>query len=434
MLNKESESRSAADGVGGRTRAAQAAVTAAAAAVGNKVEALKEEATSAAARSGAKAKDVLDRVGSSAKDTMQKSGRVAKDAAGAAAQTMRGVTADVVAPVMAGAQSAVGETKDRLVSAAESTTQRAHQVCDDVGALWASVGEPLWHRIEAEVSGPARAFAEAATRSLESLGPARERIAQAAVAVGAATAAAYSKVAAASPQFGELSPVLKAKIAIAGSSGEWRSLSLADGFYRESVPGVVRNLGEPAVWKFFGGKHASHIQSVENAPSLSMDSTNIIWEASKANLERGSANMTGFELAKANAANLVDAAGLVAVHVIETAALAGCIGMALETVVAVGENLVYVCHGERSAKEAAADVAKKAAKKGAAAAIGGAAVSAAVALGAGPALSTMAPVLITIGGAVYVVGAAKRISEALSTSTDLQAAEFLLLESQAGAT
>ena len=188
------------------------------------------------------------------------------------------------------------------------------------------------------------------------------------------------------------------------------------------------------MWEFLGGKHASHIKSFDNAPHLVMDSSNIIWEAPGPNLARGSANMTGFELAKANAANLVDAAGLVAVQAIETAALAGCIGMALETVVAVGENLVYVCHGERSAKEAAPDVAKKAVKQGAVAAIGGAAISAAGALGAGPALSAMAPVLITIGGTVYVVGAAKRISEALRTCTDQQAAELLLQEAHAGAT
>ncbi len=431
MSKKESQSLGTTVAPDGRTRAAHTAVRSAVAAVGSKVEAAKDDAADAIARSGARAKDVLERVGDSAKDGIQKSGRMAQDAAGSAAQTMQGVHAAAVSPAIGKAQSAIVETKDRLASAADSATQRMEKARESASERWAAVGESLRRRIEADVAGPAKAFAEAAARRLESLGPAREQVVQAAVAVGAATAAAYGKVATASPQFGELSPLLKAKFALAGSRGEWRSLSLSESLYQESVPGAVHNLGETAVWKFLGGKHASHIQSVENAPHLAMDTANIIWEASGANLERGSANMTGLELAKANAANLVDAAGLVAVHALETAALAGCIGMALETVVAVGENLVFVCHGKRSAREAAIDVGKKAAKQGVVAGIGGAAVATAVALGAGPALSAMAPVLITIGGTVYVVSATKRISDALRTCADPQAVELLLLERQA---
>ena len=395
--------------------------------MGSKVEAVKDDTAEAVARSGAKAKDVLESVGNSAKDGMQKSGRIAQDAAGAAAQTMRGLHAAVVSPAIGKAQSAIVETKGRLASAAELATQRVDEARDNASERLVSVGASLRQRIKLDVAGPVRAFVVVAARSLEPLDPARKRISEAAVAIGAATAAAYGKVAAASPQFGELSPLLKAKLALAGSRGEWRSLSLSDSLYKESIPGAVHNLGESAVWEFLGGKHASHIKSVENAPHLAMDPANIIWEASGANLKRGSANMSGLELAKANAASLVDAAGLVAVHAIETAALAGCIGMALETVVAVGENLVYVCHGKRSAREAAIDVGRKAAKQGVVAGIGGAAVSAAVALGAGPALSAMAPVLITIGGTVYVVSATRRISRALGSGADESAVEALLL-------
>ena len=219
MLKEDSESHGTADGAGGRTRAAQAAARSAASAVGSKVEAVKDEVTDAVAKAGARAKDVVERVKSSAKDSVQKSGRKAQDAAGAVAQTMRGATATVVSPAMGKAQSAIVETKDRLDSAAESATQRAQQARDDIGESWASVREALWRRIETDVAGPARAFTEMATRSRKLLGPSRERIAQAAVAIGAATASAYGMVASAAPQFVELSPLLKAKIAIAGSRG-----------------------------------------------------------------------------------------------------------------------------------------------------------------------------------------------------------------------
>ncbi|MCY3487855.1 MAG: hypothetical protein OXH34_05385 [Bacteroidetes bacterium] len=44
--------------------------------------------------------------------------------------------------------------------------------------------------------------------------------------------------------------------------------------------------------------------------------------------------------------------------------------MALEGIVSLGENLIYVCAGERTAKDAALDVGKNMAKKGALSAAG----------------------------------------------------------------
>ena len=75
-------------------------------------------------------------------------------------------------------------------------------------------------------------------------------------------------------------------------------------------------------------------------------------------------DMTGVELAKANAANIIDAAGIVTGQTLQIAAKAGCIGMALEGVVSLGENMIYVYAGERTAKEAVIDVSKNMAQKG----------------------------------------------------------------------
>ena len=88
--------------------------------------------------------------------------------------------------------------------------------------------------------------------------------------------------------------------------------AVAEGFYESSVPQVVKNFGKDVVVEFLDGKHASHIKSVYNNPELAIENSNIVWEAAWKNLSRGSRDMTGVELAKANAANIIDAAGIVA--------------------------------------------------------------------------------------------------------------------------
>lgn len=74
--------------------------------------------------------------------------------------------------------------------------------------------------------------------------------------------------------------------------------------------------------------------------------------------------------------------------------------------------MIYVYAGERTAKEAVIDVSKNMAQKGMLSAVGGVVVSVAIAYGAGPALASMAPVLVTIGGTVYLLGAVNRIAGA----------------------
>ena len=222
----------------------------------------------------------------------------------------------------------------------------------------------------------------------------------------------------AAPSFSELSPALKAKLAMAGMHGARRPMPIASHFYQESLPFPIRNLGEKAVWAFIDGKHASHIEAVVNAPGRMMDTANIVWESARDNLARGGADMTALELAKANALNALHATGIVAAEALQTAAVAGCIGMALEGVVSVSENLIYVYKDETTLQEARRKVLRDVLKKGKAAAIGGAGMTVVVALGAGPALATAAPVLVTVGGVLYLVSAYSRIRTALDSADE----------------
>ncbi len=239
-------------------------------------------------------------------------------------------------------------------------------------------------------------------------------------AQAAATAAwgALASLEQAVPSFSDLSPALKVKFAMAGLRGAWRPVHLASSFYESSTPFPIRNLGEDAVVAFLDGKHASHIEAVANAPGRMMDAANIVWERARDNLARGGANMTPLELAKANALNALHATGIVAAEALQTAAVAGCIGMALEGVVSVSENFIYVYRDEMTLQEARRKVLRDVLKKGKAAAIGGAGMTVVVALGAGPALTTAAPVLVTVGGVVYVVTAYSRIKTALDAADE----------------
>ena len=89
--------------------------------------------------------------------------------------------------------------------------------------------------------------------------------------------------------------------------------------------------------------------------------------------------------------------------------------MALEGVVSLGENLIYVYKGTKTAEQAVKDLGRDVLSKGLAAGIGGFGISIAVALGAGPALSAAAPVLVSIGGILYAVSAYSRVGTALNS-------------------
>ncbi len=237
-------------------------------------------------------------------------------------------------------------------------------------------------------------------------------------ATAASVSAAFLTVEQMIPSFNTLAPAAKAKFAMAGMHGAWRPIEFAQGFFEESVPPAVRNLGEAAVLKFVEGKHASHIQSVFNAPERMAEHTNLVWEAAKDNLARGATDMTAMDLAKLNALNTLEATGIVMNQAVRTAATAGAIGMALEGVVSVAENYIYVYKGEKDVDEGIKDAAKEVLKKGGASAIGGVGWMVALSLGAGPAISAAGPVIVTVGGATFVVAAYKRIKTALDSAEE----------------
>ena len=322
----------------------------------------------------------------------------------------------------------VVEAGDQVIQGAQAAAIKVADASRDTFREIVALTEPNLRKFRQEVADASKKYTdvvgetidlanEKLRKSAELINPKRRYgndLKKAALAIGAATTGAYTKILAASPGFAELPQTLKTKMVMAGLGGEqgFRSVSAAESFYESSIPDVVKNFGKDAVVDFLDGKHASHIKSVHNDPSLAMKDSNIVWEAAEKNLARGSSNMTGAELAEANIANLVDAAGIVAVEALETAAVAACVGMALEGVVSLGENLIYVYAGERTAKEAALDMAKNMAKKGALSAVSGAVISVAIACGAGPVLSSMAPVIVTVGGTIYVIGAVNRIAGA----------------------
>ncbi len=92
--------------------------------------------------------------------------------------------------------------------------------------------------------------------------------------------------------------------------------------------------------------------------------------------------------------------------------------MALEGVVSGTEKLIYVYKDEMTFRQACRSVLKDVLKKGRAAAIGAAGMTVVVALGAGAALATAAPVLMTVGGVVYVVSAYSRIKTAVDSAAE----------------
>ena len=232
-------------------------------------------------------------------------------------------------------------------------------------------------------------------------------------AAGASAWAALITLQKAVPDFNDLSADLKEKFKTAGlREGARRTDEEAAKFYKKNVPAAVRNLGEDAVWKFVDGKHAAHIQAVANAPELMMDDDNIVWQRAEDNLANGSKNMTPEELARANRQNVRHATGIVSTKALQIATIAGLAGMALESVVSVSENLLYVYKEETDLRQAGNKVAKDMLQEGIGAAIGGAILTVVAALGGGPAIAAAAPILIPIGVVAYLVTAYQRIKTA----------------------
>lgn len=218
--------------------------------------------------------------------------------------------------------------------------------------------------------------------------------------------------------FGNLSDSLQQKLVNAGLGGERgvRTLAEAQGFYQDSVPYPVRNLGEGATRQFLDGKDASHIQSAQNAPQLADHSGNLLWENSGLNRARGAENMTGREQWQANASNAFDASTIVFRECLQTGAMAALYAALLETPVAAIENYYHYQRGRKTGEEAIKDAAVAIAQRGGAGFVAGFAVTAAVALipGAAPLLVTIAPFLLPVGMGLYGYSALKRIERAMA--------------------
>ena len=316
---------------------------------------------------------------------------------------------------------ATATAADKTADIAQTTAAGIEKAADLARATTTEIGSALGVAA-AGVLEQGRAFREKCQESFESTKTGARKVGdntdEWARAAAAGAWGALVSLQAAVPTFNDLSPLLKTKFALAGMHGAWRPVHLASSFYESSVPFPIRNLGKDAVLAFLDDKHASHIEAFVNNPGRLMDSANIVWEAARDNLARGGADMTPLELAKANTLNALHATGIVATEALQTAAVAGCIGMALEGVVSVTENLIYVYKDEMAFRQAGRRVLKDVLKKGMGAAIGGAGMTVVVALGAGPALATAAPVLVTVGGVVYVVAAYSRIKTAVDSTEE----------------
>ena len=191
-----------------------------------------------------------------------------------------------------------------------------------------------------------------------------------------------------------------------------RTVREAEQFFRASVPGPVRNLGEAAVKQFTKDKEASHIQAVANAPGKAKDSQNIVWEFAGDHIGRGSRDMTRLELFSAQAKNAAHASGIVGRTAALNAGRGAGWGALFELPVSIAENIICVSKDKKTHKKAVKDAAKSTLAAGVTSGAIAAGITGAVALGAGPALAAAAPVLVPVSIGVFAVSTGSRILRA----------------------
>ena len=191
-----------------------------------------------------------------------------------------------------------------------------------------------------------------------------------------------------------------------------RNMVETSNFYRRSIPGPVRNLGEGAVNRFTKGKEASHIRSVANSPGQAHNPANVIWESSRANGSRGARNMTRMEILGAKAVNATDTAKILGQATARNAGKGAAWTALFELPVSLAENGINVYRGKKTREEAVKDTGRDVALAGAAGGALGAGTTAAIALGAGPAIAAAGPVLVPVGVAIFALSTGYRLRKA----------------------
>ena len=216
-------------------------------------------------------------------------------------------------------------------------------------------------------------------------------------------------------RFQSLSAASRLKFKEAGLGGKRgiRTDAQAEQFLNSSVPAPVRNLGEGPIRSFTKGKHASHIESVANAPYKAKVSGNIVWESAKSNLRRGSNDMTKLDMARVNVKNTVHSTGIVSKSIATSAGCAGVISAALELPISAVENGIHVARGGKNIKEAARDVAADTARAGVVGGVFAGGLTFATALGAGAAIAAAAPAAAAVGTGVLGASTILRIRRAM---------------------
>lgn len=216
-----------------------------------------------------------------------------------------------------------------------------------------------------------------------------------------------------SGSFVDLSESLRSKLSAAG--GVDRNLLNAESFFQDSIPFPVRNLGENAVNEFVHGKDASHILSQSNHPRLASRNDNIIWEDSYTNRARGAEDMGFSEQLMAQSTNAFDAVEIVFRECLQGAGMAAFYAMFMEAPITTIENYIYYRKGIKTGLQASSDAIESLLRTAVVGAAVGFAVTVAIAAGAGPLIVTIAPVLSSVGFALYGVGALSRIQRAYRT-------------------
>ena len=215
---------------------------------------------------------------------------------------------------------------------------------------------------------------------------------------------------------------LRKKLRVAGLGNDrgFRTAAETKEFLTESVPRDMRNLGPDAVGDFVRGRHASHVESVANAPGKAKSPGNIRWESPKSNLARGADSMTRWDRVRISATNGVRRCGIAGKVTARAAGKAAALSALAELLVSGAEGTVRVAKGKRSRGEAAKDAAVNSIKAGL---VGGGVTAGVVviaAFGAGPALSAVTPVLVPLGIGVYGVSAYRRIKDAAKDDEPLE--------------